>query len=71
MSWDRVEGNRKKLKGSIRQLGGKLSDEQLELMAVKHGQLPEKVQAMYGIVDDDDSSDISNEPSSAVGTFQK
>lgn len=43
MSWDRIESNRKKLRGSIRHQTSKLSDEQLDLIAAKRGRLPQNI----------------------------
>ncbi len=35
MNWDRIEGNRKQLKGNIKQQRGKLTDDQLDVIAGK------------------------------------
>ena len=49
MNWDRIEGNWKRLKGKVRVQWGKLTNDQLDVIAGKRDQLVGKVQEQYGI----------------------
>lgn len=49
MNWDRIEGNWKKFKGKAKQEWGKLTDDQLEVIAGKRDQLLGTIQEHYGI----------------------
>jgi uncharacterized protein YjbJ (UPF0337 family) len=48
MNWDRIEGNWKQFKGNAKQQWGKLTDDQLDVIAGKREQLGGKIQALYG-----------------------
>ena len=39
MNWDRIEGNWKQFKGNVREQWGKLTDDQLDVIAGKRDQL--------------------------------
>jgi uncharacterized protein YjbJ (UPF0337 family) len=49
MNWDQVSGNWKQLKGHVKEKWGKLTDDDLEVIAGKRDQLIGKVQERYGI----------------------
>ena len=49
MNWDRVEGNWKSFKGRVREQWGKLTDDDLDVVAGKREQLAGKIQERYGI----------------------
>lgn len=49
MNWDRIEGNWKQFKGTAKQQWGKLTDDQLDVIAGKREQLVGKIQESYGI----------------------
>jgi uncharacterized protein YjbJ (UPF0337 family) len=49
MNWDRIEGNWKKVKGTVREQWGQLSDDHLERIAGKRDQLVGSIQESYGI----------------------
>ncbi len=49
MSWDRIEGNWRQLKGSIKENWGNLTDDPLNVIAGRCDQLAGKVQATYGV----------------------
>ena len=49
MNWDQVAGNWKQMKGSIREKWGKLTDDDLDVVAGKRDQFVGKVQERYGI----------------------
>lgn len=52
MNWNRVEGNWKQLKGSVKSRWGKLTDDQLDVIAGKREILAGKIQEQYGITQD-------------------
>lgn len=49
MDWNRIEGNWKQLKGNVIQQWGQLTDEQLDVIAVKRECWTDKLQESYGI----------------------
>ncbi|HEX4858554.1 MAG TPA: CsbD family protein [Usitatibacteraceae bacterium] len=49
MNWDQIEGNWKQFKGAAKQQWGKLTDDQLDVIAGKHDQLIGRIQESYGI----------------------
>jgi len=53
MNWDRIEGNWKQFKGNVKQQWGKLTDDQLDVIAGKREHLAGKIQESYGITKDE------------------
>lgn len=53
MNWDIVEGNWKQFKGKVRARWGKLTDDQLELIAGKRIELAGRIQESYGVSKDE------------------
>ena len=53
MNWDRVEGNWKEFKGKVKEQWGKLTDDDLDVVAGKRDQLSGKIQKGYGISKDE------------------
>lgn len=49
MNWDQIEGKWKQLRGNAKEQWGKLTDDDLDVMAGKRDQLIGKVQEKYGI----------------------
>ena len=49
MNWDQVAGNWKQFKGAVREKWGKLTDDDLDVVAGKRDQLLGKIQERYGI----------------------
>ena len=49
MNWDRIEGNWKQFKGTAKQKWGKLTDDQLDVIAGKREHLAGQIQEAYGI----------------------
>ncbi len=49
MNWDQAEGNWKQLKGTIKQTWGKLTDDQLDVIAGKRDRLAGHIQEAYGV----------------------
>lgn len=60
MNWDTIEGNWKQFKGSAKQQWGKLTDDNLEVIAGKRDQLAGKIQEAYGVSKDEAEKQISD-----------
>ena len=58
MNWDRVEGNRKTLKGQVRQKWGKLTDDDLDVIEGKRTELAGRLQQRYGYAKDEAEKNI-------------
>jgi len=59
MNWQRIEGNWKQLKGTAKQQWGKLTDDELDVIAGKREQLSGKIQEKYGISKDEAEKQIA------------
>lgn len=59
MNWDRIEGNWKQFKGTAKQQWGKLTDDQLDIIAGKREQLIGKIQESYGITKEATEKQVS------------
>ncbi|QPF73342.1 CsbD family protein [Roseateles sp. DAIF2] len=53
MNWDRIEGNWKQLSGTVREQWGRLTDDDLDVIAGRREQLSGKLQERYGIAKDE------------------
>jgi uncharacterized protein YjbJ (UPF0337 family) len=53
MNWDTVKGDWKKFSGKVRESWGKLTDDQLDVIAGKRDQLIGAIQKGYGIARDE------------------
>jgi len=53
MNWDRIEGQWKQLKGKTLAQWGKLTDDDLDVVAGKREQLAGKIQERYGVAKDE------------------
>jgi uncharacterized protein YjbJ (UPF0337 family) len=60
MNWDRIEGNWKQAKGKIQQQWGKLTDDDLDLVAGKQTELSGRLQERYGIAKDEADRQIDS-----------
>jgi len=49
MNWDRIEGNWKQFSGKVKQQWGKLTDDDIDVIAGKRDELVGKIQERYGI----------------------
>ena len=49
MNWDRIEGKGNQFKGSLEEQWGKLTDDDLDVIAGKRDQLTGMIQESYGI----------------------
>ena len=60
MNWDRIEGNWKQFKGNVKQQWGKLTNNQLVVIAGKRDHLAGKIQEIYGMTKDDEEKQLSD-----------
>ncbi|WP_019933692.1 CsbD family protein [Oceanimonas smirnovii] len=60
MNWDIVEGNWKQFKGKVQTQWGKLTDDQLDVIAGKREELAGKLQEAYGISKDEAEQQIKD-----------
>lgn len=60
MNWDRIEGNWKQFKGNAKQQWGKLTDDQLDVIAGKRENLSGKIQEAYGISKDESERQVDD-----------
>jgi uncharacterized protein YjbJ (UPF0337 family) len=58
MNWDRIEGNWKQLTGKVKVQWGKLTDDDLDIIAGHREQLAGKMQERYGIARDEAEKQI-------------
>jgi uncharacterized protein YjbJ (UPF0337 family) len=58
MNWDRIEGNWKQLSGKAQEKWGKLTNDQVDVIAGKRDQLSGKIQETYGIGKDEANKQI-------------
>jgi uncharacterized protein YjbJ (UPF0337 family) len=60
MNWDRIEGNWKQFKGNAMQQWGKLTDDQLDVIAGKRDVLLGRIQELYGISRDETEKQLAD-----------
>ena len=53
MDWNRIEGNWKQFKGKVKEQWGKLTDDDLDVIAGKRDQLLGRIQQRHGIAKDE------------------
>ncbi len=58
MNWDIVEGDWKQFKGKVKTQWGKLTDDNLDVIAGKRDELSGKLQEAYGISKDEAETQI-------------
>lgn len=58
MNWDIVEGNWKQFRGKVKTQWGKLTDDQLDVIAGKRDQLAGRLQEAYGVTKDEAEAQI-------------
>jgi len=59
MNWDRIEGDWKQFKGNIKVRWGKLTDDQLDVIAGNRDILAGKIQEAYGISKDEAEKQVT------------
>jgi uncharacterized protein YjbJ (UPF0337 family) len=60
MDWNRVEGNWKEMKGKVREQWGKLTDDDLDVIAGKQDQLEGRLQQRYGYAKDQAKKEVDD-----------
>ncbi len=60
MDWNRIEGNWKQIKGKVKAQWGKLTDDDLDVIAGRREELAGKVQERYGIAKDGAETQITD-----------
>ena len=60
MSWDRISGNWTQWKGRVRERWGKLTDDQLNVVAGRRDQLSGRIQEAYGLDKDEAERQLRN-----------
>ncbi len=58
MNWDRIQGNWKQVTGKAKVQWGKLTDDDMDVIAGKRDQLSGKIQERYGIAKDEAEKQI-------------
>lgn len=58
MNWDRIEGQWKQMKGSVKERWGKLTEDDLNVIGGKKDQLVGRVQERYGIAKDEAQTQV-------------
>jgi len=59
MNWDRIEGQWKQVAGKAKAQWGKLTDDDLTVVAGRRDQLAGKIQERYGVAKDDAEKQIA------------
>lgn len=59
MNWDIAEGNWKQFKGKVKSQWGKLTDDQLDVIAGKRIELAGRIQEAYGVTKDEAERQIT------------
>lgn len=59
MNWDRIQGNWKQVVGKAKAQWGKLTDDDLDVVAGRRDQLAGKIQERYGIAKDEVDKQIA------------
>jgi uncharacterized protein YjbJ (UPF0337 family) len=60
MNWNIIEGNWKQFKGKVKTQWGKLTDDQIDVIAGKRAELAGKIQEAYGITTDEADKQIKS-----------
>jgi uncharacterized protein YjbJ (UPF0337 family) len=69
MNWDTIQGNWKQLTGRAKQQWGKLTDDDLQVVAGHRDMLAGKIQERYGIAKDEAEKQLSAWEKSADDTW--
>ena len=60
MNWNIIEGNWKQFKGKVKTQWGKLTDDQIDVIAGKRAEVAGKIQEAYGITTDEADKQIKS-----------
>ena len=58
MNWDRIQGNWKQITGQTKEQWGKLTDDDIDVVAGRRDQLGGKIQERYGVAKEDAEKQI-------------
>ena len=59
MNWDRIQGDWKQLAGKAKAQWGKLTDDDIDVIAGRRDQLAGRIQARYGLANEDAERQIA------------
>jgi uncharacterized protein YjbJ (UPF0337 family) len=68
MNWDQVKGQWMQMKGSVRKKWGKLTDDDLDVIAGERERLVGKIQERYGIAKDEAEKQVETWSASDTDT---
>lgn len=60
MNWDSVQGSWKELKGKVREKWGRLTDDEIDVIAGRRDQLEGTIQRVYGKTKDEAKRDVND-----------
>ncbi len=60
MNQDRIEGNWKQFKGKVKEQWGKLTDDDIDVIAGKRDQLLGRIQERHGVARDEAETQVKN-----------
>ena len=60
MNQDRIEGNWKQFKGKLKEQWGKLTDDDIDVIAGKRDQLLGRIQERHGVAKDEAETQVKN-----------
>lgn len=60
MNWDQMEGKWKQMKGTVKQKWGKLTDDDLDVIAGSKDKLVGRIQERYGIAKEEAQSEVDS-----------
>jgi uncharacterized protein YjbJ (UPF0337 family) len=60
MNWDQVEGKWKQMQGSVKQKWGKLTDDDLDVVAGSRDKLVGRIQERYGIAKEEAQKEVDS-----------
>lgn len=59
MNWDRIKGNWKQVKGQAKEQWGKLTDDDMDVVAGRREHLAGKIQERYGVAKEDAEKQVA------------
>ena len=59
MNWDRIQGNWKQLSGRVQEQWGKLTEDDIDVVAGRRQQLVGRVQERYGVAKDEAEQQVA------------
>jgi uncharacterized protein YjbJ (UPF0337 family) len=69
MNWDRIEGNWKRVAGRVKEQWGKLTDDDVDIVAGRREQLSGKIQERYGVAKEEAEKQLAEWERSASDTW--